>query len=97
MKIILEKDDGTRIAERTVPNNTTMFDIVCRNEIIAAKIWNREDVEAQLEAAGFKPSKENVDAVINTGYLRRLDDCNDADWMVIDYAIHYANECGNLK
>lgn len=97
MKLILVKDDGKKIAERTVPDNTIMSDIICRNETIAAKIWLREDIKAQLESAGFKPSESNVDAVINTGLLKKLDDCTDSDWMIIDYAVICANDYGNLK
>lgn len=97
MKIILEKNNGKRVAEREVPENTTIYDIICRNETIAAKIWVREDVANQLEAAGFEPSDQNIDAVINTGYLKKLDDCTDVDWIIIDYAISYAKDCGNIK
>lgn len=97
MKIILTDNKGTKIAERNVPDNTTIHDIICKTETVAAKIWLEDDIKAQLESAGFNPSKENVSAVINTGYLDRLNDCDDADWMAIDYAISFANDCGNLK
>jgi hypothetical protein len=97
MKIVLYDDNEKIVAEKPVPKGTTIHDIFNRSEFIATKLWSEEDVRSQLEANGFEPSDDNIAAVINTGYLKRLDDCTDADWMIIDYAIWAANDSNTLK
>lgn len=97
MKLTLTTNDGKKVAERDVPDNTILSDIICRNETIASKIWLEDDVASQLEEMGFAPSPHNISEVINTGYLNRLNDCTDEDWMIIEYAINFAKNCGNLR
>lgn len=96
MKLTLTTNDGKKIAEKDVPDNTILSDIICRNETIASKIWLEEDIADKLEEMGFEPSQHNIGEVINSGYLKRLNDCTDEDWMIIEYAIDFANDCGNL-
>lgn len=96
MKLTLTTNDGKKVAERDVPDNTILSDIICRNETIASKIWLEEDIAGKLEEMGFEPSQHNIGKVINSGYLKRLNDCTDEDWMIIEYAIDFANDCGNL-
>lgn len=96
MKLTLTTNDGRKIAEKDVPDNTILSDIICRNETIASKIWLEEDIAGKLEEMGFEPSQHNIAEVVNSGYLKRLNDCTDEDWMIIEYAIDFANDCGNL-
>ena len=71
-------------------------DVIRRSDYISSKLWCREDVANELKARGFEGTKEEVDAVINTGELEALDDCTDSDWEIIAHAIWSAQEYGNI-
>lgn len=62
-------------------------DILNRKDYIAAKLWSEADVEGCLVECGYKPTEENVAAVLSNCDLRRLEDCTDADWENIYSAI----------
>lgn len=70
----------------TVNDNTTLSDIVLRNEVLAAKVWTNEDIGTVLRERGYRATEKQVTAVINTGKLRELEECTDTDWELIGYA-----------
>lgn len=72
------------------------FDEICRSDYIATKLWSREDVESTLIEEGYEGTKQEIDEVINTGYLKALGDCTDSDWDIIKYAIRDAAARGNI-
>lgn len=96
MKLILEKDDGTIVGTKEVPDNTIIWDILLRSDYIATKLWSEEDIADCLEEQGHPPTQENINAVLNTGYTKALNDCSDGDWMIIANAIYEAEKRGDL-
>lgn len=92
--VIFINDNGVEtIVRKNVKNES---DILFRSDYIATVLWSREDVEDALLENGFKGTAEEIDAVINTGYLRALEDCTDGDWYVIDDAIREAERRGEI-
>ncbi len=65
-------------------------DIIRRSDYIATTLWTREDIVKRLAEKGYSGTDEEVDAVLNTGYLKNLGDCTDSDWWMIDDAINAA-------
>lgn len=88
-KLVLVHDNGNEEYLRIVPNRTTVWDIVLRSEFIAMKLWNREDVKQVLREEGYEDTEENVNEVVNSGYLNALNDCTDNDWETIRNAIDW--------
>ena len=66
------------------------IDVLNREDFIATKLWQKEDVKEQLRENGYKATPKQINAVIDTGVLRGLGECNDNDWALIDYAISEA-------
>lgn len=60
-------------------------------DIVAWKVWTKEDIKECLEEDGFLPSDENVDLVMQA-VRKELSDCNDDDWSVIHDAIYGMTE-----
>lgn len=96
MRLILEKDDGSIVGTKEVPNGTIISDILLRRDYIATKLWSEEDIAGCLEEQDYPPTQENIDAVLNTGYIKALDECSDGDWMIITDAIYEAERRGDL-
>ena len=57
-----------------------------RDDYIESKLWSEEDIETYLQDRGYEGTQEQVDAVINTGYLKGLGECDDGDWEIISQA-----------
>lgn len=74
-----------------------VLDLLNRNDYIATTLWSREDIASMLEERGIEPSEENIDAVLDSGCLKYLGDCNDEDWMMINDAITHAFKTGSNK
>ena len=60
-------------------------------DIVAWKVWTKDDIKKCLEEDGFLPSDENVDLVMQA-VREGLSDCNDDDWSVIHDAIYGMTE-----
>lgn len=60
-------------------------------DIVAWKVWTKDDIKECLEEDGFLPSDENVDLVMQA-VSKGLSDCNDDDWDVIRDAIYDMSE-----
>lgn len=60
-------------------------------DIVAWKVWTKDDIKECLEEDGFLPSDENVDLVMQA-VRKGLSDCNDDDWSVIHDAIYVMTE-----
>ena len=60
-------------------------------DIVAWKVWTKDDIKECLEEDGFLPSDENVDLVMQA-VREGLSDCNDYDWSVIHDAIYGMTE-----
>lgn len=81
-KIIIERDDGTIIIERDDGTRVTIREdfsgdfrnIFFADDYIAKKLWCREDVENQLREQGYEGNDEQIDAVINEGVDRHIED-----------------------
>ena len=65
-------------------------DILFRDDYIATTLWSEEDIRGRLMEKGYRGTQDEVDAVLNTGYLKNLGDCTDGDWQMIDDAIDQA-------
>lgn len=90
-KLILKYDDGRETLVRgDLPENTIPGDILIRSDYFATKLWCEEDIQQFLLEKGYEDSEENVALILNTGVLRRLEDCTDQDWDCIEYAYHMA-------
>lgn len=88
-KLVIIHDNGKEEYLRIVPDTTSVWDIALRSEFIAMKLWNREDVKQVLREEGYDDTEENVNKVINSGYLNALNDCTDDDWEIIRQAIDW--------
>lgn len=60
-------------------------------DIVAWKVWTKDDIKECLEEDGFLPSDENVDLVMQA-VRKGLSACNDDDWDVIRDAIYDMSE-----
>lgn len=60
-------------------------------DIVAWKVWTKDDIKECLEEDSFLPSDENVDLVMQA-VRKGLSDCNDDDWSVIHDAIYGMTE-----
>ena len=61
-------------------------------DVIAAKVWTRDDVKDALQSAGYEGTEEEVGRVIDaSNLLSLLDDCTDQDWEIIHQAIDNAH------
>lgn len=65
-------------------------------DIVAWKIWTKDDIKKCLEEDGFLPSDENVDFVMQA-VCEELSDCSDDDWDVIRDAIYGRSKELELK
>lgn len=70
--------------------------IIDRDSFIASKLWSREDVLSVLNERGYEGTEAEIDAVINTDYLKALDECTDRDWSIINDAITEATRTGTI-
>lgn len=62
-------------------------DILDRRDYVAAVLWTREDIAECLKEKGFEGNEENINRVVESGWLDALNDCSDVDWNVIFDAI----------
>lgn len=58
--------------------------------VLLERYYSGEDIRGRLMERGYRGTQDEVDAVLNTGYLKNLGDCTDGDWQVIDDAIDQA-------
>lgn len=65
-------------------------------DVVAWKVWTKDDIRECLKEDGFLPSDENVDLIMQAAY-NGLSDCNDAEWDVIHDAIDDMSEELRLK
>lgn len=63
--------------------------IINRDDYLAVKVWDEDDIRSELTESGFEGTDEQVSAVINdsNGELRRLSAPTGDDWDIIDTAI----------
>lgn len=90
-KLMLIRDDGSEKFLKEVPDNVYAGEIVVLSEYLAFKLWSEEDIRTRLEELGYDATDENVAAVIDTGELKYLSDCDDNDWYLVDDAIRLAH------
>lgn len=66
--------------------------IINRDDYLAVKVWDEDDIRSELTESGFEGTDEQVSAVINDskGELRRLSAPTGDDWDIIDTAIEDA-------
>lgn len=67
--------------------NLSPSDVLLRDDYIAMKLWCRDDIRTRLQERQFLGTPEQVNEVIDTGYLKYLGDSTDGDWQMIDDAI----------
>lgn len=69
-------------------------DILNRKEYIAGTLWSEDDIADRLDELGYDSTDENIAAVletmVNSGALKKLNECLDEHWNVIDNAINQA-------
>lgn len=70
--------------------DTQTLDLINRQDYIAMKLWSKDDIISQIKEMDFAPNAENVNAVLNSGKLKYLNDCTDEDWEIIKNAIFNA-------
>lgn len=84
------------VSDRNIPELRTLvankqdeehLDLINLDNYFACKLWSEEDIVGVLEEAGYEASEENVNAVINSGLLKNLNNCTDQDWDIINNAI----------
>ena len=80
----LEKNLENLFIEKNLFNNPDLID---RREYVAWKLWSRDDIRCELVEKGYDDSLENIETVIQSGYLKHLSECTDQDWDMIGYAI----------
>ena len=61
--------------------------IINRDDYLAVKVWDEDDIRSELTESGFEGTDEQVSAVINNRELRRLSAPTGDDWDIIDTAI----------
>jgi hypothetical protein len=75
-----------------LPNKLVEYEIdpltLTSVDIVAEKQWKIQDIKDALITRGFTDSKENVQKIIDTGYLNELEEATEYDWDVIDCAIY---------
>ena len=97
-KLILEKENGERILIRDdLPEYASKHNIFYGGDYLAMKLWVKDDIRNELICRGYEGTQDEIDAVVNTGYLKLLNDCTDYDWWCIDYAIDSAIMLGHIK
>ncbi len=69
-------------------NDNDVLDLINRNDFISTILWTREDIKAKIEELGYVATNENIDKVINSGYLKALEDIPNHCWNVIEFAVH---------
>ena len=92
------KELGYRLGQKVDPKEvellkayrTCPYDVLLRSDYIATTLWSRHDIALRLEELGYQGTEKEVDAVLETGYLKNLGDCTDGDWQMIDDAINEA-------
>lgn len=63
--------------------------LIDKNALIGSILWDKTDIEIALETHQIKPTKENVNKVINNLNVKLLENC-EYGWEVIHTAIHKA-------
>ena len=99
-KLGVEAVTGLHIDDDTPVNVWITFkdrDIIRASDFVATKLWSREDIADNLWENGFEGSEEEIDAILNSGKLKALEDCNDQDWETIGDAICSAKNSGEIK
>ena len=86
----LEKNLENLFIEKGLFNNPDLID---RRGYVAWKLWHREDIRQMLIEKGYEPSLDNIEKVIQSGYLKHLSDCTDQEWDIIGYAIDESLTC----
>ena len=79
----------------TVIDNFSIHVLLENAGYIGWVLWSRGDVAKKLIENGYKDTPENIDAVLNSGYLKHLSDCTEDGWETISTAIYYCD--ANLK
>lgn len=73
-----------RLVEYRIDPNT----LVEISDVLAEKTWTSQDIKYALTARGFADTDENVQKVVETGYMNDLEEILVAEWDVIDAAIY---------
>lgn len=59
-------------------------------DVVAVKVWSRDDIAAELETYAYQVTDENVDAVLSFLDTSALEDCTDSEWDTIESAVKQA-------
>lgn len=68
----------------------TPINLINLNDYIATKLWTREDIAQRLYEMDYPGSDAYIDEVLNHGTFKRLEECSDNEWNIIDEAIREA-------
>lgn len=71
-------------------------ELLNRDDYIATKLWERQDIANTLNERGYLGTDAEVDSVLNTGMLEALNDCTDTDWEIINQACSEAGFEGRM-
>lgn len=75
-----------------LPNRLVEYEIDPKTlepvDIVAEKVWTRNDIKDALTVRGFTPTDENVNKVCETGYIAYLEEATERDFDIIDEAIY---------
>ena len=61
--------------------------LINREDYVAVKLWNKDDIRGVLIEEGYEGTDEEVNAVVDSGELRALNDCTDDEWNLIRHAV----------
>ena len=59
-------------------------------DTVAAKIWTVDDVRSAMKAEGYDGTDEEIDTVLESGELKRLNDDDEKDKEIVRNAVHTA-------
>lgn len=82
-----------------VDNYVFGYNLLDRNDYVAAKLWCEEDIADELKRRGFKGTDEQIKEVLNKRLtLDRLEYADENDWFLIGLACEKAGyKEGELK
>lgn len=63
------------------------YNLLDRNDYVAAKLWYKEDIATKLRELGHKGTNKEIEAVLRKQRtLDKLEDATEEDWDLIEYA-----------
>ena len=89
-KIIFVDDEGKQKVLREGKFNE--YDVILQSDYIATHLWTKEDVANVLRDNDLPNTAKNVQAVVDTGLLKYLEECTEDEWEVIRNAVMASKE-----